>query len=57
MNRLSRRLETLERKRGGSLCPIVIVKGQPIPEDVGDQLVYIVDTGVPRRENYMDVEI
>ncbi len=54
MNRLSRRLETLERKRGGSLCPILIFDGDPIPEGVDEARVVRVITGVPWRKPYMD---
>ncbi len=54
MNRLSRRLETLERKLGGYLSPILIFDGDLIPEGVDEARVVRVITGVPWRKPYMD---
>ena len=54
MNRLERRLISLERKRGGCLSPILIFDGDPIPEGVDEARVVRVITGVPWRKPYMN---
>ena len=50
MNRLARRLQTLECKRGAALPPIVIYGDDPIPKDAGDRLVVRVNRDIGCRE-------
>ena len=50
MNRLARRLDALECKRGAALPLIVICGADPVPENAADRLVVRVDRDVGCRK-------